>query len=162
VCHGSLGQRSPHQVYVNERLNSSSATMLDVHRTTHKSLAITGRRSSMVLLLFWQMCGLVYAAILSRRIPKSGAMSPPPQTGGETFLSSTMKESCDSVHPSCKRLYGRISDDEFVLSPEQIEAFHRDGCVTVQDVLSDDEVDELASVFSRFVSGEIVVPGKGE
>jgi hypothetical protein len=116
----------------------------------------------MVLLLSWQMCGLIYATILSRRIPKSGAMSPPPQTGGATFLSSTMKESCDSVDPSCKRLYGRISDGEFVLSPEQIEAFHGDGCVTVQDVLSDEEVDELASVFSRFVSGKILVPGKGE
>jgi hypothetical protein len=58
--------------------------------------------------------------------------------------------------------YGRISPDEFVLTPEQIEAFHRDGCVTIEDVLSEEEVEELGAVFDRFVSGEIQVSGKGE
>ena len=56
--------------------------------------------------------------------------------------------------------YGRISDDEFRLTPEQIEAFHRDGCVTIPNVLRDDEVEELANVFDMFVAGEITVPGK--
>lgn len=56
--------------------------------------------------------------------------------------------------------YGRISDDEFILTQEQIDAFHRDGCVTIPDVLRDDEVEELANVFDKFVSGEITVPGK--
>ena len=58
------------------------------------------------------------------------------------------------------RIYGRVSNDEFVLTPDQIECFHRDGCVTVLDVLTQDEVDELGEVFGRFVSREISVPGK--
>ena len=56
--------------------------------------------------------------------------------------------------------YGRISRDEFRLTPEQIETFHREGCLTVPDVLTTDEVDELVDVFDRFVAGEIKVPGK--
>lgn len=56
--------------------------------------------------------------------------------------------------------YGRISDEEYRLTPEQIESFHRDGCVTLPDLLTDDEVDELVAVFERFVSGDIPVPGK--
>ena len=56
--------------------------------------------------------------------------------------------------------YGRISDEEYILTPEQIETFHKEGCVTIPDVLNEDEVDYLAYIFDRFVSGEISVPGK--
>ena len=56
--------------------------------------------------------------------------------------------------------YGRLSDDYFRLTPEQIETFHRDGCVTILDVLTEEEVDELRQIFDRFVSGVIHVPGK--
>ena len=56
--------------------------------------------------------------------------------------------------------YGRISDDEYRLTPEQIKTFHRDGCVTIPNVLTDEEVSKLTSVFDKFVSGEIHVPGK--
>ena len=56
--------------------------------------------------------------------------------------------------------YGRISDDEFRLTPEQINSFHEKGCITLEGVLSHDEVDELLGVFERFVAGEIEVPGK--
>jgi phytanoyl-CoA hydroxylase len=56
--------------------------------------------------------------------------------------------------------FGRISDDEFILTPDQIDTFHRDGCITIPDVLSSDEVDALTNVFDRFVSGDIEVPGK--
>lgn len=58
------------------------------------------------------------------------------------------------------KVFGRISNDEFCLSPEQIEAFHRDGCITLVDVLTEEEVEELGAVFDRFVSGEIQVPGR--
>lgn len=64
--------------------------------------------------------------------------------------------SVSSISPS----YGRISDDIFILTPEQIESFHRDGCVTIPDVLTEEEVDELSQIFDRFVSREIEVPGK--
>jgi len=56
--------------------------------------------------------------------------------------------------------YGRISDDEFRLTPEQIETFRREGCVTIPSVLREDEIAPLVEVFDRFVSGEISVPGK--
>lgn len=79
----------------------------------------------------------------------------------ETWSSSTEDVLNQSDRYSVPK-YGRISPDEFVLTPEQIEAFHRDGCVTIEDVLSEAEVEELGAVFDRFVSGEIQVPGKGE
>jgi hypothetical protein len=56
--------------------------------------------------------------------------------------------------------YGRISDDEFILTPEQIETFHKEGCVTIPDVLTEEEVAELELVFDRFMSDEIPVPAK--
>lgn len=56
--------------------------------------------------------------------------------------------------------FGRVSNDEFILTPQQIEKFHREGCITVPDVLTEKEVVELESVFDRFVSGEIPIPAK--
>ena len=56
--------------------------------------------------------------------------------------------------------YGRISDDEFLLTPEQIETFRREGCVTIPNVLRSDEVAPLVEVFDRFINREITVPGK--
>jgi phytanoyl-CoA hydroxylase len=56
--------------------------------------------------------------------------------------------------------YGRISPTEFILSPEQIRTFFEEGCVTIPNVLTQEEVAELQGVFDRFVSGEIPVPGK--
>lgn len=69
----------------------------------------------------------------------------------------------DASHGSGReppKTYGRISDDEFLLTPKQIECFHRDGCVTIPHVLNDQEVAELGGVFDKFVTGEIHVPGK--
>ena len=60
---------------------------------------------------------------------------------------------------SCLK-YGRVSDDEFVLTPEQIETFHTEGCVTIQDVLTEEEVAELEEIFDRFMSRDIPVPAK--
>lgn len=69
-----------------------------------------------------------------------------------------------SPHPSSStdstEKYGRLSDDFFRLTPEQIETFRRDGCVTIPNVLTDEEVDELQNIFDRFIDGEIPVPGK--
>jgi phytanoyl-CoA hydroxylase len=59
-----------------------------------------------------------------------------------------------------QRQYGRVSNDEFILTPEQVQAFHRDGCVTIPNVLREDEVQALADVADRFFSGEIKIPGK--
>jgi hypothetical protein len=56
--------------------------------------------------------------------------------------------------------YGRVSDDYFRLTPEQIETFRREGCVTIPDVLTESETEELQLIFDRFVSGDIKVPGR--
>jgi len=56
--------------------------------------------------------------------------------------------------------YGRISDDEFRLTPEQIETFYKEGCVTIPDVLREDEIAPLQEIFDSFIAGEIDVPGK--
>jgi phytanoyl-CoA hydroxylase len=61
---------------------------------------------------------------------------------------------------STKQQYGRLSDECFLLTPEQIEAFHRDGCVTIDNVLSEEEVQHIENVFEKFMSGDIPVPEK--
>jgi phytanoyl-CoA hydroxylase len=65
----------------------------------------------------------------------------------------------NSTTDSCA-LYGRISEDEFRLTPQQIATFFEQGCVTIPNVLTPDEVAPLQAVFDRFVSGDILVPGK--
>jgi len=55
---------------------------------------------------------------------------------------------------------GRTSSDSYVLTEEQIETFHRDGLVTLYDVLTEEEVAQIAEVFDKFMNREIHVPGK--
>ncbi len=49
--------------------------------------------------------------------------------------------------------------DEFVVSGELIEQFHRDGYVTVRGVMSAKELEPIEREFERFIKGE--VPGMG-
>ena len=42
---------------------------------------------------------------------------------------------------------GRISSDSYVLTEEQIKTFHKDGLVTLHDVLTSSEVEEIEKVF---------------
>ena len=55
---------------------------------------------------------------------------------------------------------GRISSDSYVLTEEQIKTFHKDGLVTLHDVLTSSEVEEIEKVFDKFMNREIHVPGK--
>lgn len=55
---------------------------------------------------------------------------------------------------------GRVSSTQYILSQEQIEAFHRDGCVTLHDLLTEEELLEIEAVFDRFLNRQIHVPGK--
>ena len=113
----------------------------------------------------WPMMSLAMFTLL---LPNAveGMPSPQSPSSSTSFLSSTMREdttkdiSTSSAPRHQQQQYGRISDDEYILTPEQIAAFHRDGCVTIQDVLTEEEVEELVRVFDRFVSGDIPVPGK--
>lgn len=55
---------------------------------------------------------------------------------------------------------GRNAPDNYVLTPEQIDTFHKDGCVTLLNVLTEEEVCEIEKVFNKFLNQEIHVPGK--
>lgn len=57
-----------------------------------------------------------------------------------------------------ERTFGRQGDD-YILTPEQIEQFHRDGYVTLRGVLSEEELAAIEPEFERFIRGE--VPGMG-
>ena len=56
--------------------------------------------------------------------------------------------------------FGRISPTEYVLSPQEIQDFHENGCCTLQNVLTEEEVSKIDIVFNRFLNREIPVPGK--
>lgn len=74
-----------------------------------------------------------------------------------TILSKTSNE---AFNPSPSKHFGRISKTEYILKPEQIETFHREGCVTCPDVLTPEEMDEIDSIFNKFLSKEIHVPDR--
>jgi hypothetical protein len=57
-------------------------------------------------------------------------------------------------------MIGRVSHESYVLTTEQIQTFHQEGCVTLPDVLSEEEVSEIELVFDQFLHREIHVPGK--
>mmetsp|Transcript_13776 Transcript_13776/g.33214 ORF Transcript_13776/g.33214 Transcript_13776/m.33214 type:complete len:364 (-) Transcript_13776:6-1097(-) len=92
----------------------------------------------------------VEASSSSSATSSSSSITPGPKTP-LTSLSTTTT--------TVPKKFGRISDDEFILTPDQVEAFRRDGCITIPDVVKEDEVESLVKVFDRFVSGEIHVPG---
>lgn len=54
----------------------------------------------------------------------------------------------------------RHSDGTYVVTAEEVEAFHRDGFVHLPGLLSEAEVAELEVVYDQFLRREIEVPGK--
>ena len=54
----------------------------------------------------------------------------------------------------------RRQGDRYVVSAEDIEAFHRDGYVHLPGVMSPDEMADIEDVYERFLRGEIAVEGK--
>jgi phytanoyl-CoA hydroxylase len=54
----------------------------------------------------------------------------------------------------------RNADGTYTVTPEEIEAFHREGFVHLPGLLSEAEVAELEVVYDRFLRREIEVPGK--
>jgi phytanoyl-CoA hydroxylase len=57
-------------------------------------------------------------------------------------------------------LLERRQGDTYVVTPDEQEAFARDGYVHLQGVLSEEELQEIASVYDRFLRREIDVVGK--
>ena len=54
----------------------------------------------------------------------------------------------------------RRQGDRYVVSDDDIRAFHRDGYVHLKGVMSDEEMDAIEAVYERFLRGEIAVEGK--
>ena len=54
----------------------------------------------------------------------------------------------------------RRQGDRYLVTETDREAFARDGYVHLRGVMSGDEMDEIESVYERFLRGEIPVPGK--
>jgi len=101
--------------------------------------------------------------LLSITLSRASTVVPPfthPARPSISFRGGHASRSDDESSSSSRIRYGRISDHEFRLTPEQIDTFHREGCVTIPNVLTEEEVAALETVFDRFVAGEIQVPGK--
>ncbi len=54
----------------------------------------------------------------------------------------------------------RRSADRYLVTPEDVELFRRDGFVHLPGVLSEDELREIELTYDKFLRREIVVPGK--
>jgi hypothetical protein len=76
---------------------------------------------------------------------------------GETNNSTS---STTTENSFAKKQVGRVSLTNYILSPVQIEAFHRDGCVTLHDLLTEEELLQIEAVFDKFLDRTIHVPGK--
>ena len=55
--------------------------------------------------------------------------------------------------------YGR-QGDQYILTPEQIEQFRRDGYVTLQLVMATEELGEIDNEFAHFIRGEVANMGR--
>lgn len=55
--------------------------------------------------------------------------------------------------------FGRQGDD-YILSPEEIAQFHRDGYITLRGVMTEDELAPIEAEFGRFIRGEVGGMGK--
>ena len=63
------------------------------------------------------------------------------------------------VHIDGKK-FGRISETEYILTPKQIQDFKTQGCCTLSDVLNEEEIVQIESVFQKIMNRDIPVPGK--
>jgi phytanoyl-CoA hydroxylase len=48
-----------------------------------------------------------------------------------------------------------VAGEEYILTPEQIEAFHRDGYVVLDDVISEEELAPIEKIYDQFMRGEV-------
>ena len=62
---------------------------------------------------------------------------------------------------NCKRAcsFGR-RDEDYILDPELVKVFKRDGLAILPDLLTEDEISEIETVYDKFMNREIHVPGK--
>ena len=88
------------------------------------------------------------------------ALPTPSTTGSSSFVKPQQPNEQRQQQQKQVQHYGRISDNEYRLTPSEIESFHRDGCITLDNVLTEEEVTQITQVFDKFINGEIHVPGK--
>ena len=55
---------------------------------------------------------------------------------------------------------GRRNGDTYLITPEELEKFRRDGYVHLRGVMTAAEMDEIEHVYDRFLRGKIAVEGK--
>lgn len=108
----------------------------------------------------WSKVAIVAIFITTLAVASAEASTSGAGTSTTTITLSSTTEAPPKSGNGGRKFYGRVSDDEFILTPDQIDAFRCEGCITIPDVLTDGEVESLRDVFDRFVSGEIKVPGK--
>jgi phytanoyl-CoA hydroxylase len=48
-----------------------------------------------------------------------------------------------------------VQGDAYILSPEQMEAFHRDGYVLLDDAISESELAPIEAIYQEFMRGEV-------
>ncbi len=53
-----------------------------------------------------------------------------------------------------------VDGDEYYLSPEQIEAFHRDGYIVVENVVSEAELAPIEAIYQQFMQGDVAGMGR--
>ncbi len=53
-----------------------------------------------------------------------------------------------------------VQGDAYILSPEQIEAFHREGYVLLDDVISESELAPLEELYQEFMRGDVKDMGR--
>lgn len=54
----------------------------------------------------------------------------------------------------------QVRGDEYLLTPEQVRAFHEDGYVVLDDFLSEEELAPIEAVYDRFIRGEVTGMGR--
>lgn len=53
-----------------------------------------------------------------------------------------------------------IQGDDYVMRPEDIEKFHRDGYVTLKQVVTEEELRTIEPAFQRFINGQVAGMGR--
>jgi len=74
--------------------------------------------------------------------------------------SSPTKNDINHSSSSLSGPYGRVTKETYILTPQQIQKFKEDGCCTLPNVLTEDEVSSIEHTFAKFLNREIHVPRK--
>lgn len=120
-------------------------------------VASTGRRVA-VNAVRSRIGATINHSVKPSSINKLCALCPRPSTTRTTSASSQQNK--QSNQQSNNQIKYGAQGDEYILRPEQVAAYHRDGYITVSNVLSEDELKPIETIYEKFMNGEVDVPGK--